>query len=221
MTEAPRWRLQEPHYLNVPGTEYDHKEVNQTTRKQVTKHYKVPLLLDPKEPNDWNYPEEVIVAHAGEHNLRADIIFEGPPTMAMEPLNEEARKLSDVVASKSKHPIDSLPGNGFSEDLLSLFTKQLNAIVDKVGGIPNRDPTMPNQSIPGDVVAQLQAQMNELMEKNAALERRIAQKEMADVDPLEKVEMSEGEPTTSRAQVDLTTAQHAQRAAAQIQGRRL
>jgi hypothetical protein len=219
MTEAPRWRLQEPHYLNVPGNEYDYKEINQTTRKQVTKRFAVPLLLDPKEPNDFNYPDEIIVAHAGEHNLRADIIFEGPPTLAMEPLNAAAQKLSDEVAKKSKHPIDSLPGQGFSEGMLDVFSRQLEAIINKVGGIPKGDPSIPNQAVPGDVVAQLQAQMNELMEKNAALERRIAQQEMADVDPLEAVSVGDQEEVRTPP-AEMTTAQHVARAAAQV-GRRI
>lgn len=223
--EAPRWRLQEPHYLNVPGTEWDHRETSQTTRKQITKHVKVPLLLDPKEPSDWNYPEEVIVAHAVEgcHNLRADIIFEGSPTMAMEPLNEEARKLSDKVFANCKHPIDSLPGNGFTEDMLTMFTRQLEAVINKAGGIPKGNPSVPNTPLPDDVVTKLQAQMNELMEKNAALERRIAQKEMADADPLEAIEVEDSpkEPAVGTVRAEPSLAEHAQRAANQALGRRM
>lgn len=175
--EAPRWRLTEAHYLNVPGTEWEQKELNQTTRKQVTKRYPVPTLLDPKEPSDWNYPEEIIVAYEGTKMPR-DIIFVGPPTLSMEPLNEAAEKLLEPIRAKSQHPIESLPATGeFSTQLLETFTRQLEAAINRAGGIPQ---AVPNTAVPSDVVAQLQAQMNALMEKNAELERRIAQAEHAD-----------------------------------------
>lgn len=218
--EAPRWRLQEPHYLNVPGTEWDHKEMNQATRKQITKHYPVPLLLDPKEPTDWNYPEEIIVTHQidGVMNMPRDIIFVGPPTLSMEPLNEAAMKLSNEVAKKSKHPIDSLPVNGFTEDLLTKFTRQLEAVVLKAGGYPQG---LENQPVPNEQIDALQAQLNEAMEKIAKLERVQAQGEMAEVEPLAGVEVEDAKETpASPAQPDVSLAEHAQRAAAQAQGRR-
>lgn len=218
--EAPRWRLQEPHYLNVPGTEWDHKEMNQATRKQVTKHHPVPLLLDPKEPTDWNYPEEIIVAHEveGLRNIPRDIIFVGPPTLSMEPLNDAAMKLSNEVASKSKHPIESLPANGFTEDLLATFTRQLEAVVQKAGGYPKA----PNQAVPDERYDALQAQLNEALEKIAKLERGEKQGELADAEPLPDpnagVEITDyvEKPTAQVAEPSL--AEHAQRAANQVHG---
>ena len=51
MTEAPRWRLMTSHYLNVPGTEWEHNESDRTTGKAVRKLYPVPaFLLDPRNP---------------------------------------------------------------------------------------------------------------------------------------------------------------------------
>lgn len=219
MTEAPRWRLTEAHYLNVPGTEWEQKEMNQTTRKQVTKRYPVPTLLDPKQPTDWNYPDEIIVAHAGVTNMPRDIIFEGPPTLSMEPLNEAAEKLLAPIMAKSQHPIDSLPAQGdpgFTEHLLAKFGQQLQEAINKAGGIPT---PVPNTAIPADAVAQLQAQMNALMEKNAELERRIAQAEHAD-DPLPHVEITEEEEQKSNLG-ELTPSMSALGAHAKAAARRL
>lgn len=219
MQEAPRWRLQEPHYLNVPGTEYDYKEINQTTRKQVRKVFSVPLLLDPKEPTDWNYPDEIIVAHAieGAHNIPRDIIFEGPPTLSMEPLNQAATDLSHKVLSNSKHPMDSLPANGSSEDILAMLTRQLDAIVSKAGGYPKAE----NQVVTDEAMAAMQAQLNEAMEKIARLEAKEAQGIHADDnDSLPEVTDVYDE-TSKQPQPELSLAEHAQRAANQAAGRRM
>ena len=137
MSEAPRWSLRNAHYLNVEqlrdGTnvEWEHKEVNTANGRMARKLYKVPMLLDPKEPSDCNYPGEVIVAHAveGAHNLIDDIIFHGEPTPEMEPLNDAARAISDSLQHKWTHPIDTLPVNGgmssaemeFMERLMKTF----------------------------------------------------------------------------------------------------
>lgn len=219
--EAPRWRLQEPHYLNVPGTEYDYKEMNQTTRKQVRKVFPVPLLLDPKEPTDWNYPDEIIVAHEveGAHNIPRDIIFVGPPTLSMEPLNQAAVELSHKVLKTSKHPMDSLPANGSTEDILALLTKQLDAIVSKAGGYPKAE----NQVVPNDQLAAMQMQLNEALEKIARLEAKEAQGvHHEDNDPLAKVEITDLEEDKPVApQAELSLQEHAQRAAAQVSGRRM
>src|ERR1700722_1854222 len=99
MTEAPRWRLTNSHYLKVfalpDGTrcEWEHKETSRETGRSVRKLYPVPILLNPSDPADCNYPGEIIIAHAvdGAHNLQQDIVFEGPPTQEMEPLNDAAQ----------------------------------------------------------------------------------------------------------------------------------
>lgn len=94
-----RWRLTGKHYLPVPGTEYEYKETNEDTGRQARKVFPVPLFLDPESPKDWNYREdkEIIVAHAdGAHRPR-DIIFTGPPTVEMEPLDEEAEAITEQM----------------------------------------------------------------------------------------------------------------------------
>ena len=121
-----RWRLRNPHYLQVPGTEWEYKETDRNTGKQARKVFEVPLYLDPNAPTDQNYPGEVIVCHEGK-GAPKDIIFVGEPTPDMEAIDEEAEKISASLAHKWTHPIDSLPGQGYSQSILAQLERELDA----------------------------------------------------------------------------------------------
>lgn len=143
MTEAPRWRLMTPHYLNVPGTEWEHNESDRSTGKAVRKLYTVPLLLDPRNPQDCNRDGDCIVAHAidGARNERSDIIFLGNPTPDMEPVNDEAQVITDSLQAKWAHPIDTLPANGGMNDQERVFMEQMMKAF--AGAVPNQ--TVPKE----------------------------------------------------------------------------
>lgn len=142
MTEAPRWRLMTAHYLKVPGTEWEYKEADRTTGKQARRVFEVPVLLDPHDSNDCNYPGECIVTHAvdGVRGQSRDIVFIGDPTPDMEPMNDAAQAITDALAPKWVHPIESLTGNGLSGDfasqLLADLQAQLSEAMTKSGGLP-------------------------------------------------------------------------------------
>ncbi len=165
MTEAPRWRLNSPHYLNVielpDGTrcEWEHKETARETGRTVRKLFPVPILLNPNDPADCNYPGEIIVAHAidGTHTLARDIIFKGDPTPEMEPLNEAAQALTDTLRHKWDHPIDSLPANGGMTGAESAFMAKMMETFEKIA------PPQANQSVPKE-------QYDALLARVAALE---------------------------------------------------
>ena len=157
MTEAPRWRLINPHYLKVAelpdGTrvEWEHKETARETGRTVRKLYPVPILLDPKDPADCNYPGEVIVARAveGAHVLRNDYVFEGDPTPEMEPMNEAAEAITAALRPKWEHPIETLPVNGgmssaeqaFMQNMMTTFAKELGA------QLPKTNTAVPDESV--------------------------------------------------------------------------
>lgn len=109
-----RWRLTAPHYLNVPGTTWEYKEVDRTTGRQRRTQFQVPALLDPNQPADCNYRNgdegEIIVCFVGKGEPK-DIEFMGEPTPDMMPLDDEAKSISAKFAAKWKHPIESLPGS--------------------------------------------------------------------------------------------------------------
>ena len=183
MPEAPRWRLVNAHYLRVPelpdGTkvEWEHKETSRESGRSVRKLFPVPILLNPNDGADCNYPGELIVAHAvdGAHNLRQDYIFEGEPTPEMEPLNDAAQAISDSLRTKWEHPIDSIPVNGgmssaeqvFMQNMMSQFAKEVGAALPKA-----------NLSVPDSEVDELKERLAKLealiaSQKPAATERRV------------------------------------------------
>lgn len=106
-----RWRLLNAHYIRVPGTQWEYKEQDLQSGEQNILKADVPRLLDPNNPKDCRSPEGCVVAHAGK-GLGRDWIFEGPPTMDMAPLDEEAQAITDQWEPRWKHPIDSLPTTG-------------------------------------------------------------------------------------------------------------
>ncbi len=166
--EAPRWRLINAHYLRVPqlpdGTviEHEHKETARESGRTIRKLFPVPMLLDPKDAADCNYPGEIIVAHEveGARNERADYLFLGEPTPEMEPLNDAAEAISNSLRSKWEHPIDTLPVNGGMNSEESAFMAKMMEAFGK--------GTAQNQSVP-------QAEYDALKERLAALEAAIAQ----------------------------------------------
>lgn len=158
MSEAPRWRLTNPHYLRVAelpdGTriEWEHKETSRESGRTVRKLYSVPMLLDPKDPSDHNYPGEIIVTREvdGAHLMARDIVFFGDPTPEMEPLNEAAEAISSGLRSKWEHPIETLPTNGgmdpgeraYMENMMSEFAKQIGQALPKANiAVPEDETT--------------------------------------------------------------------------------
>jgi hypothetical protein len=168
MTEAPRWRLNSSHYLKVAelpdGTrcEWEHKETSRETGRTVRKLYPVPILLNPGDPADCNYPGEIIVAHAvdGASNLSADIIFEGAPTPEMEPLNPTALAITDSMRHQWDHPIESLPSNGGMTSAESAFMQRMMEAFERVAPSPALAPSV------------TQAQYDELKAQVAALQAK-------------------------------------------------
>lgn len=162
-----RWSLRNPHYLNVPGNEWQHEETDRETGRRNRKMYEVPRLLDPNNPQDQNYPGEVIVCHEGKGD-RKDIIFLGEPTPDMEPLDDEAKAISASLQKKWEHPIDALPANGedYGAALMKMFEKQ----IAQLGGIK---PTSVAGVDPDDF-KKLQDQVAELLAQNTALKEQVS-----------------------------------------------
>lgn len=132
-----RWKLTAPHYLKVPGTEWEYKEVDRRTGRPKVSKFPVPLLLDPSQPGDWTQKNDfgegdIIVCWEGQGQPN-DIVFEGQPTPDMLPLDDEARAESAKYAAKWNHPIESLEANGpsYSETLLDQLQKEVADVQSK------------------------------------------------------------------------------------------
>lgn len=172
-----RWRLKEKHYLNVPGTEWEHSETSQQSGKRGRRIFNVPRFLDPNDPADWTEVRldsrgqpvygEIVVAYAdGKENPR-DIIFTGDPTPDMEPLDDRAKEISGSFSKKWVHPIESLPSS-YSESIISGLQDQ----IDEIGRQPNR----PMPGITTQEFDALKAQVAELMEQNAKLTEKASRR---------------------------------------------
>jgi hypothetical protein len=182
--DMARWMLKDAHYLSVPGTEWEYKETDRETGRQARKIYEVPLYLDPKWTQDWNDPDGIIVSNRYDAAHRRDIVFTGPPTPDMEPIDDEATEISNRYRADWKHPIESL-NMTYSESRLSEFERAIAQIVADKGVAHMQE--MPNVSAKGidpKKFEELQAQVAELMSVNAVLQ---AEAQLAKKTPTRRV----------------------------------
>jgi len=155
MSECPRWRLTAPHYLNVAqyqdGTkiEWEHKETNAINGRAVRKLFPVPLMLNPEDPGDFNYPGEIIVTQEveGGRPMPQDYIFTGAPTRDMEPLNQAAEAESDKHRARWIHPVETLPPNGgMNQDEMNFMKTMMADFAKQVGAsLPQNNATVPRE----------------------------------------------------------------------------
>lgn len=177
-----RWRLTQPHYLAVPGTEWEYKETDRETGRQARKVFEVPLHLDPGNAADWNYrdQEAIIVTNKFDPAFRKDLLFVGDPTPDMDPLDDEAQEITDTLRNSGRwtHPIDSLNMN-YSQSVLSDFERQL---AQALANVAKAQPQAQSVSLGGvsmEAFDKLQQQVATLMERNAQLEEAVGKKASA------------------------------------------
>lgn len=170
MTEAPRWRLMSAHYLNVPvlpdGTrvEWEHKETAQHSGRSIRKLYQVPMLLNPNDGADWNYPGEIVVTSfvEGARIPVKDYIFTGDPTPEMEPLNDEAKEITARFKVKWDHPM-SEQGMAQASQLNSqeqAFLNAMNKAFANMAPSPNTAVSAEDYDEMKDRVAKLEAMIS-------------------------------------------------------------
>jgi len=170
-----RWRLLEAHYLNVPGTEWEYKESDRETGRQARRVFAVPLYLNPDIVTDQNDKENgwVVVSHKFDKAHPKDYVFTGPPTPNMEPIDDEAERISQGYIDRGewKHPIESL-NMTYSQSVLSEFEQKLASMLS--GRVDMTPP--PNVSTAGVSQKQfdeLQNTVKQLLEQNASLQNQV------------------------------------------------
>lgn len=121
-----RWRLIEDHYIHgcppdLDVVEWEYKETDRTTGREHRRRFKVPFFMD----------KGTIVCHLGK-GQDGDTVFEGDPGPNMDPMDAEAKTISarcrEAHPFKWAHPVESLPGQGFSESLLISLERKLDSI---------------------------------------------------------------------------------------------
>jgi hypothetical protein len=162
-----KWRLTGKHYLACPGTKWTHKETSRDSGEEISIDYPVPRYLDPDDPRFQNRDGECIVTNVQKdgsiYAATRCYYFIGPPTPEMEPLDEEATKLTEAERPKWQHPIENMEGN-YSASLLSDLQKQFAIAITNAGG---KGP------VPSDL-DELKKMVADLAAKNASLEKTVA-----------------------------------------------
>jgi hypothetical protein len=149
------------HYIHgrppdLEEVEWEYKEIDRMTGRERRKRFKVPFYFE----------EGTIVCYEGRGQA-SDSIFEGEPTNLMEPLDEEAKRISAEYEHKWVHPIESLPGQGLEAALITSFEKQM----ERLAKIPAPVPVA-ESGVSREEFDQLRGQLAQLMARNAELEAK-------------------------------------------------
>ncbi len=126
-----RWKLMCPHYLAVPGEEWEYTETDRATGRPIRKKFAVPRLLDTKDPSCWtnrwgvkgDEEGEIIVCYAGKGEA-TDIVFVGDPTPDMLPADAEATAISASFAARWGSRPENSAGE-YSQSLVDKFQLEL------------------------------------------------------------------------------------------------
>lgn len=165
-----RWKLNSSHYIHIEGemgAEWEYEERVEGLKRPRRKRYPVPLFLDTTDPENFNAPGGIIVVANKENPLfPADLIYLGPPTPEMEPLDAEAQEISDKESAKWVHPIEALPGQGYNQSMLAGLEKQLGEFLAVT--TTGKAAPVSNGPTREEFVA-MQKQLADLMATNAEL----------------------------------------------------
>lgn len=129
-----RWKVTAKHYIHATQygqpTEWERQEINGDTGRMFRKAYKVPMLIDPEDPYCINKHEGICVVAREGSERPGDIIFEGPPTADMEPMDDAAQAETDAEKHKWVNPIDGLPselGQELGKQILDALSRQMDS----------------------------------------------------------------------------------------------
>jgi hypothetical protein len=136
-----RWKIMVPHYLNVPGEQWEYVENDRKTGRPKRHKFNVPRLLDPGDPTCWtnrwgnkdDAEGEVIVCHEGTGN-ESDIIFIGDPTPDMVPVDDEAKEISAKFTERWAYKPENAV-NSFSQSMVDKFQIEQAAVQTKAPAV--------------------------------------------------------------------------------------
>ncbi len=129
-----RWKLTAKHYLEAlqfgQPSEWQREEINVQTGRAFRKTYPVPMFIDPDDPFCINRTTGFCVIATEGSAQPGDLECKNfKPTPDMEPLDEEARQLSEAERPYWINPIDGLSptmGEDFANQLLTALQQQMN-----------------------------------------------------------------------------------------------
>lgn len=132
-----RWRVTAKHYLLAKqfgeDTTWVREETNRDTGRAFRRTFMVPLYIDPEDPICINKNLGYCVVATEGSEMPGDITLLSPCTPDMEPLDDEAKRITAEESKKWKDPINSLPisiGDDFGNQLLAMLTSQFNNVAN-------------------------------------------------------------------------------------------
>ena len=156
-----RWKLACPHYINVPGTEWEYNETK--NGKVARKRFTVPRFLDTAEPSDWtnkwgsrdDEEGEIVVCHEGK-GAAGDIPFLGDPTPDMIPIDDEAKAISKSFETRWSYRPETAEVD-FSQSLVDRFEEAMSDIQAKPAEVPGMADLVANLAALTQTIAATQA----------------------------------------------------------------
>jgi hypothetical protein len=172
VSQPPIWRLRDHHYLNVPNTFYIKREVDGETQEMIEHKYPVPRLLRLDDPKACNAGDGVVLVSTDSQAKMINArmwIFDGEPTPDMEPQNDAAEAISAQFRPRWLKPFEELHATGGGS---GNFAKDLENALARVLDSAAAGKSTPTSS--EGILAEINAQMKQLMEQNAALSAKVA-----------------------------------------------
>lgn len=128
-----RWKLTEPHYLQVEGIKWEYSEVDRVTGRPKRTQFPVPLHLDPNIESDATHRHDAwswdICVSDGHNADPKDLIYTGPVTPGMLPLDDEAKAITAKAAKDKWCPTAGLDPESQNE---SYTNKLLSGFIDQM-----------------------------------------------------------------------------------------
>lgn len=128
-----RWKLTEPHYLQVEGIKWEYSEVDRVTGRPKRTQFPVPLHLDPNVESDATHRHDAwswdICVSDGHNADPKDLIYTGPVTPGMLPLDDEAKAITAKAAKDKWRPTAGLDPESQNE---SYTNKLLSGFIDQM-----------------------------------------------------------------------------------------
>ena len=156
-----RWKLACPHYINVPGIEWEYNETK--NGKVQRKRFAVPRFLDTAEPSDWTHKwgsrddeEGEIIVCQPDKGAKGDITFLGDPTPDMIPIDDEAKTISKSFETRWSYRPETAEVD-FSQSLVDRFEASMAEITSKPAEVPGMSDLVANLAALTQVIAATQA----------------------------------------------------------------
>ena len=165
-----RWKVTAKHYIHAEQygqpTEWERQETNQATGRLFRKAYKVPMFVDPEDPFCVNKFEGFCVVARKGFEKPGDIVFFGPPTPDMEPLDDAATAETEAERPKWVNPMESLPvevGQEFGKQILDMLQRQLDAAERAPAPVSLKSATNPEIESMKAMIAKQQEMIEKLI----------------------------------------------------------